>query len=873
MCSNNFQNFTNLFNYGCYGMNNYTVNCNNFENINQINQYNNLLTSKKNSLNVGTLSNNSMLNTSKKVQNNFNPNLNSNFLVPISSNSNISLNSTIPRNDFLNYGINNILNEPSLIKQNETFLYPNHKYYYFDHNIHVPYFSTEMYNRVNFESIWSQKIDGSDLPCDDITTLRFFYNFGIHKFREIHGKNNDIENSSFQFPLINTDIKVEPNLTNSSKTTNRIMISNTPPDDNKKLGLLNCKELQKHLQTNQRIHSNSPVENLSFNHNQQLPKLDNYERTNTLSNEVTTKSLNCNILSDNQIMPHLEPQVFLNSFPLNDTTDSESKTPLTDIDNMIPNLQSFNSLSPPITLIDKKNSNLSKLCNDITINFEFKFNIEKNIQSYSKVTSVAITKKKVYFIDNTVDYNKVTINLTSTNETLKIINNSNENQFFYNNELKFEPLVCKKSININSQTKNTNKIIQIKDYSKYNLQSTISKPTKRRRKIDFTKDNSENNNSNCTENCLFSKKKLDLSPLKRSKFINFDPNNIISKYIKQLKNNNPLYDSDVNDSKSLNVITIFVEPKLLQALERLTLSYFNGKHYIIEKYNNTLQNAIDKIVSQELSGETLSSDMKNNNDCGESYSYDILEDNKKIRYIIITPDINNTLNQDTENISIEEKKKFEADVIKEALKKYLIKPVEIKKFPTQKVNIKAYVATPFFNTYLHYITNEYLNQIEQNFHTLNSLSKIVDTNISSNLNNSLQSQISNIVNSDILDVSMPINYDSINNFTNNNDINKAQNMEENFQSSKKTIEPKLGIPNMYQSPNTNNTSSQFSQKFFNIPMNSQSLFQNKANFKNLSTLYFNDFLKNFSNQQLIQHKEHLNSIRQLYSKILNGREE
>uniref|UniRef100_A0A0K0EQ97 Protein kinase domain-containing protein n=1 Tax=Strongyloides stercoralis TaxID=6248 RepID=A0A0K0EQ97_STRER len=755
MYSNNYQNTTNLSNFGYYGITKYTVNCNNLEkNNNQIYQYNSMPTSQKLLFNDINILNNSTFNMTKTGQNKtlpiINNNSNNNFQRPIKLNSNIPIQLITTKNNFLNFGMNNILSESPLMVQNETLTYPNHSHSFFNNDLCVPYFSTELFNKVNLESLWSKKVDGSDLPCNDVTTLRFFYNFGIHQFREIQGKFKDTKNN----------IKYESNFSNLSQTTNPTIINYTSQDNNY-LNSPICNNLQTTSHTNKMINLISSTQNHFFNSNQQLPKLDSYKSTNTFSKKVTTELLSYNITPDSQKMPHLEPQITLHSSSCDELTYNEKKTSSKNFPNVfrkINNNECINQYSNNITnnqplllptiLANEDNLSTSKFCNNITMNFDITVNINSNNQSYFDFTPITVVKKVVYHIKNVTDddeIDKISINLTSTNDTLRIIKNYNEDQIV--------------------EEKNLTNILHFKiDSSNNNSQVTNLKSIKRRREISSSGDTFENGHLNDT-------KKLDLSPLKRSKFVNLETDNILSNCIDKLNNTDHLFDLNEDDSKNINVITSFIEPKLLQALEKLTLSYFNGKHYIIEKHNNTLQNEIDKIVSQELSGEPLPSkelssfvyDVKNCQNSEEEHPSNVLEDNKRIRYVVETPDINNTLNQDIENSSMEEKKKFEADVIKEALKKYLIKPVEINKSPTQKINIKAYVAMPFFNTYLHYITIEYLNQIEKNFQTSNSEKKIINKKVYPNPNNSLQLKIKKIPDNDLSIVPIPIKYASVDN--------------------------------------------------------------------------------------------------------------
>uniref|UniRef100_A0A0N4Z7A7 ARID domain-containing protein n=1 Tax=Parastrongyloides trichosuri TaxID=131310 RepID=A0A0N4Z7A7_PARTI len=51
--------------------------------------------------------------------------------------------------------------------------------------INVPYFDLETYGSVNLDASCSQQKSGVDLPLHDITTLRFFYNFGVHQAKDI----------------------------------------------------------------------------------------------------------------------------------------------------------------------------------------------------------------------------------------------------------------------------------------------------------------------------------------------------------------------------------------------------------------------------------------------------------------------------------------------------------------------------------------------------------------------------------------------------------------------------------------------------------------------------------------------------------------
>ncbi|CEF63605.1 Hypothetical protein SRAE_1000186500 [Strongyloides ratti] len=62
--------------------------------------------------------------------------------------------------------------------------------------INVPYFDLETYGSVNLDANCSQHKSGVDLPLHDITTLRFFYNFGVHQAKEILLKQQALKNTT-----------------------------------------------------------------------------------------------------------------------------------------------------------------------------------------------------------------------------------------------------------------------------------------------------------------------------------------------------------------------------------------------------------------------------------------------------------------------------------------------------------------------------------------------------------------------------------------------------------------------------------------------------------------------------------------------------
>uniref|UniRef100_A0A0K0FK21 C2H2-type domain-containing protein n=1 Tax=Strongyloides venezuelensis TaxID=75913 RepID=A0A0K0FK21_STRVS len=62
--------------------------------------------------------------------------------------------------------------------------------------INVPHFDLETYGSVNLDANCSQYRSGVDLPLHDITTLRFFYNFGVHQAKEILLKQQALKNTT-----------------------------------------------------------------------------------------------------------------------------------------------------------------------------------------------------------------------------------------------------------------------------------------------------------------------------------------------------------------------------------------------------------------------------------------------------------------------------------------------------------------------------------------------------------------------------------------------------------------------------------------------------------------------------------------------------
>uniref|UniRef100_A0A0N5BN99 Homeobox domain-containing protein n=1 Tax=Strongyloides papillosus TaxID=174720 RepID=A0A0N5BN99_STREA len=808
MYSNNLQSLKGLSELNNYGLIPLTTNHHNFEQkTNQINQFNNIQTfSTKNSMNMLNLLNNITLNSSNNLQKNVTSNLKNDFQI-----SNLQVQGNTNEIDCLNFSMNNILNNTSPPKEVKIPNYTNCEWPIVNSNISVPYFNTELYNKVNFDSTWSERIDGSDLPYNDITTLRFFYNYGVNQFKGSQVNVDTGNGNNFNLPSV-------------SKISNSRDINTTSYYSNSKL--LPSSESKPTFQNYQNVDSIIGNQKILLTNQQHLSNLKNDKSNKSSSKEVTTKSLNKSTSLDDQTMPCLEPQVSIDSSSIGYAkhnairtspkqsmnvyqTSQASKSTLINT-NIIKSRQLASSIDesvsktfnitlndqitlstfPLTNLVEEKSLKSSLICN-ISKNCNFIFDSKKSSCTYSKLIPVTIIEKIVCTIKSTIDKRRCTTNTITFEDSFRIIKNYKENQIKIENiekdnkKYKIEHFTNDKYI-FNHKESNTTPTTNT--FNTF-LQPRTSKKIKRPREItsletDFKYDYSNDNNNSFIQN-----KNLEPCPLKRSKKVDVDENNDLAKCIEKL--DNIKYSSDVNeeDSENFDVITSSIEPKLLQALERLTISYCNGRHYVIEKYNNTLQKAIDNIVSQELFEETptpeelsnLSSDIENFFECSKDYKSDLYEDSKIIRYVIKTPDSNNTLNQDIENVSVEEKKKFEADVIQEALDKHLIKPVETNNSSQHKIKIKAYVAMPFFNNYLHFITNEYLKQIENDSQNSNSNSQTFNENIPSDLdksfklNNLSQNQIQKPTKNDLSIVPIPIRAVSLNNNFYEVSIKKIQN--------------------------------------------------------------------------------------------------
>uniref|UniRef100_A0A0K0FMP6 Homeobox domain-containing protein n=1 Tax=Strongyloides venezuelensis TaxID=75913 RepID=A0A0K0FMP6_STRVS len=802
MYSNNLQNLKGLSEMNNYGLMPLTINPKNFEQkSNQINNFNNIQTSStKSSMNMLNLLNNMTLNSSDNLQKNLTSNSNNDFQISNNLNSNLQVQGNTNEIDCLNFSMNNILNNTSPPKEVKIPNYTNCEWPVVNSNISVPYFNTELYNKVNFDSTWSEKIDGSDLPYDDITTLRFFYNFGVNQFKGCNVKVDTCNGNSGNPPSVSK-------ISNSRDLNTLTYYSNSKS--------IPSSESQPTFQEYQNVYST--IEN-----QQHLSNFNNDKPNKSSSKEVTTKSLNKRTSLDDQTMPCLEPQVSIDTSSISYAkydvirtspkqsmnvyqTSQTSKSTLIST-NIIKSRQLASSVDESVSktfnvtsngqitpskvsssnLVEEKSLNSPLICCNILKNCIFTFDSKRSSCTYSKLIPVTITKKIVCTIKSTIGKKISTTNMITLEDNYRIIKNYKENQFKIENIAKdnkkytFEHFTNDKYIVNYKESKMAPKTNSFNTF----FQPKISKPIKRPRELTSPETDYKNDYSNDNNNSLIQNKNLEPCSLKRFKKVDADENNPLAKCIKKLENIK--YSSDFKE-ENLDVITSSIEPKLLQALERLTISYCNGKHYVIEKYNNTLQNAIDNIVSQELFKETpeelsnLSSDIENYLECSKDYISDLHEDSKIIRYVIKTPDNNNTLNQDIENISMEEKKKFEADVIQEALDKHLIKPVETNQSSQHKINIKAYVAMPFFNNYLHFVTKEYLKQIENDSQTLNPSDQVLSEKIPSDLdksfkqNNLSQNYIQKPIKNDLSIVPIPIRAVSLNNNFYQVSIKKIQN--------------------------------------------------------------------------------------------------
>uniref|UniRef100_A0A0N5C2D4 HSF_DOMAIN domain-containing protein n=1 Tax=Strongyloides papillosus TaxID=174720 RepID=A0A0N5C2D4_STREA len=111
----------------------------------------------------------------------------SNLKLLLSSNQNPNVNSNVRKDIMQNNSLNQNINQ----KPKSTNYDPSILHSLFP----APHFTTEMLSKVNLEASYSEEKNGYDLPFSDIATLRFFYNIGIRHFKNIIAKHEETKNS------------------------------------------------------------------------------------------------------------------------------------------------------------------------------------------------------------------------------------------------------------------------------------------------------------------------------------------------------------------------------------------------------------------------------------------------------------------------------------------------------------------------------------------------------------------------------------------------------------------------------------------------------------------------------------------------------
>ncbi|CEF63944.1 Hypothetical protein SRAE_1000220000 [Strongyloides ratti] len=311
---------------------NYNNSFENFGNINNVIQLNN--DSKHN------IYQQQCPNTNPFISHNLNSNINQNQMKYanikniLASNQSLPLNSNFHGNPPQTSNLNqNSISNSKFVNSDTPILHPL---------IPVPYFTFELFNKVNLNSPFSQENNGYDLPFSDITSLRFFYNFGIQQFKnmvnkqptvksnEISGEklnqllqqhsfngnqvtsNNDIKaklgensftkNSNFSmFPGTSNNINI-PGPLNNINLSNNLYRNNLPLDNQVNLSI-DSKEFSKLLQ-----HQKMLV--------QDIPNIQQQQHNSLIQNSSLASSYKQNSVSDLQNVAQSQ-QIVLNELLYN----------------------------------------------------------------------------------------------------------------------------------------------------------------------------------------------------------------------------------------------------------------------------------------------------------------------------------------------------------------------------------------------------------------------------------------------------------------------------------------------------------------------------------------------------------------------------
>uniref|UniRef100_A0A0N4Z7E0 Homeobox domain-containing protein n=1 Tax=Parastrongyloides trichosuri TaxID=131310 RepID=A0A0N4Z7E0_PARTI len=121
----------------------------------------------------------------------------------------------------------------------------------------VPFFGNEMIEKVNFDISYSKEKNGHDLPFNDITSLRYFFNLGIQHFSCLR-----TSTTNFQPPLnscgadnsqLNSLIRMsnsndnEGALTSNSILNDRKIFQNNNNDNNRMIMTTSSQQEQRHM--------------------------------------------------------------------------------------------------------------------------------------------------------------------------------------------------------------------------------------------------------------------------------------------------------------------------------------------------------------------------------------------------------------------------------------------------------------------------------------------------------------------------------------------------------------------------------------------------------------------------------------------------
>uniref|UniRef100_A0A0K0EPL1 GLTSCR1 domain-containing protein n=1 Tax=Strongyloides stercoralis TaxID=6248 RepID=A0A0K0EPL1_STRER len=698
-------------------------------------------------------------------------NLNSNFQRSLPQTNNFNENSTLP-----SVGINS--NLPTL--------HPL---------IPVPHFTLESFNKVNLNLSFSEEKNGYDLPFNDITSLRFFYNYGIQQFQNLLNKQQIVkntENSSQQLiPVIQQNPLNENPFINNSEfsifpgTSNNITTPTTLNNIN-----LSTNISRNNISLDSQNKSTIDLDSITklLQHQQTLPQESHnlLQKTNSTfsGHSLQLKNQQNLILESSNVIQ--SPQVNLNDL-LNNTNPSFSQIPIIDQQKLsIPILEKLTNTS--INNINKQIGGPSNLINNISggINQPIDLNkIKKEIDDHKSGGEGKVLPKEEP-LEN--DPSKVCLPKLKL-FTKPVPFNPPEMGKKNNTNMEFNYLLNKTKGDVHEFTKK--------------IPICISKKV-----FNIVKILNSGGEKECTSNG------------------NEDYGNILENFEDMVTYQEGLLNVNKNNFLNLKILN----HRILRRINRNDIGNCNSSHLEKEKINNYLP---IEVVDGEMSTsckrrrESSSERMHLNSNMGESRNNllikdQFIENNKVKRFKITIPendessldDLNEkyfiTKENDGTNSNINNQltiEKLGRKVLEEEDKIVNGLPKELNSLNNKKdtsINIGDCIISPLIENYLSYFKNELFYQLKKKKAKNNvNCATITSNNVSNN--KSIESMIINLKPNELNEIIRKVSSTSSiqSGLNNKKSINSLENIVESIVKNSTSLGSRQNLSNYPDLPNNN----------------------------------------------------------------------